>query len=543
MKKLQLILSIVLLTSVNLFAQTGEKKIDELYSLLDAEEYGKAVSKGLKLIGSDDYRKHPYSYLYTAMAYYGMYENPTKHDAGTKDSKYPAPLKSAQKYLTKFNSVEKKAEKYFPEYESNYDEISDFQFNIAKATNEKAQSYFLDNKASKAVGVYKNGLKALQKEPVLLLWQGVSEVTMKNTVEGDKNINLALDTINESFNPSDATKNVLSKGLLLAADYFENNGFSQKASNAKKLAELFKKYDNYDEIKDDLENPELPDNVPAEKKIDDLLFLYVDGKYDKTVNKGLGLMQDATYSKHPSSFLYTAMSYYEMSRLPGQFDVGEKGSKYPKPLKEAQKYLAKFIKVKTKVKKYFPYYRQDNDEVNDFFEAIADTTNKVGQHFYLTEDFRKAAGFYKVGVKSVPNDPILLLWQGVCEIKGKNTTEGSKHTLDALAKMDEKFEPSEGTRGVLAHGLLIAEEYFRTNGNTEAANKSKKLVEVFKKYDPDELNKQKMEERKAKAKKDDKVMRQFFSDEDEKQDPVFEEAEKSADDELDAIEREAAKDE
>jgi hypothetical protein len=117
----------------------------------------------------------------------------------------------------------------------------------------------------------------------------------------------------------------------------------------------------------------------------------------------------------------------------------------------------------------------------------------------------------------VTNDPILQLWEGISEVKSKNSVEGDKNILEALEKIDENFEPSEVTAGVLAHGMLIVEEYLTQIGKTTEANKAKKLVDVFKKYDPDELDKQKMAERKEKAKEDNKVMRKFYSDDDEEE--------------------------
>ena len=271
MRKLNLLCIFLIIVSVNLLAQ-GDKKIDELNSLYIGEEYGKVVSKGLKLMGDDKYRNHPEAYLYTSKAYHQMFLNPSKHNAGTKDSDHPTPLKNAQKYFAKFNKVELKSEKYFPNYEKDNEELREFSKGLIKATHRKGLEYYIGNKASKAAGVYKNGVKAIPNEPVLILWQGVTEVAMKNTVEGDKNINKALEAIDESFTPSNASKNVLTKGLLLAEEYLRGKSLTQKANKAKTLAEKFKKDDTYDKIKDEIENPETPGDAPADPKIDKLLF-------------------------------------------------------------------------------------------------------------------------------------------------------------------------------------------------------------------------------------------------------------------------------
>lgn len=257
----------------------------------------------------------------------------------------------------------------------------------------------------------------------------------------------------------------------------------------------------------------------ADKKIDNLMFLDIEEKYEDVVYKGEGLMQNDTYKKHPAVYLFTAKAYYEMSRQPGKFDVGEKDSKYPKPLKMAQKYLNKYVKNMKKVAKYFPDYTGTIEDNKEFFEAIADTSNKLAQTLYVMENYRKAAGVYKYAFRAVPMDPTLQLWQGITEVASKNTVEGKKNIVAALKVIDENFEPSKATRTVLAKGMLLAEEYLRSIDDYENADKAKKLIEVFKKYDPDELDKKKMEERDAKIKEKaekDSVMRKFYSDENDK---------------------------
>lgn len=244
-----------------------------------------------------------------------------------------------------------------------------------------------------------------------------------------------------------------------------------------------------------------------DKKIDEIVFLYVDEKYDKVVDKALSLSQNDKYKKHPLPYIYASMGYYQMSRRPDKFPIA-KGEEYQKPLKYAQKYCYTFLKKDKKENQYF-------DDYKEYYDLIADTSNKLSQHYYLNEDYRKAASNYKYAYRAVPNDPILQLWEGISEVKSKNSVEGDKNILEALEKIDENFEPSEVTAGILAHGMLIVEEYLTQIGKTSEANKAKKLVEVFKKYDPDELDKQKMEARKAKAKEDNKIMRKFYSDDDD----------------------------
>ncbi len=243
-----------------------------------------------------------------------------------------------------------------------------------------------------------------------------------------------------------------------------------------------------------------------DKKIDELVFLYVDEKYDKVVAKALVLAENEAYKKNPLPLIYASMGYYQISRKPDKYEQG-KGAEFENALKNAQKFMYSFTKKDAKANEYYNDYKE-------YYDLLADTSNKIGQHYFLMEDYRKGAGAYKNAVKAFPKDPILLLWEGICEVKSKNFAEGDKNILAALAKIDENFVPSEVTAGVLAHGMLIIDEYLSQKGDATNANKAKNLVEVFKKYDPDELDKAKMNERKEKAKEDDVIMRKFYSDDD-----------------------------
>lgn len=249
-------------------------------------------------------------------------------------------------------------------------------------------------------------------------------------------------------------------------------------------------------------------NAQKDKKIDELMFLYVDEKYDKVVDKALALTDQDAYKKNPLPLIYASMGYYQISRLPAKYDIA-KGGKYENPLKNAQKYLASFVKKDAKANEHYNSYLE-------YYDLLSDTSNKLGQHYFLMEQYSKSAGAYKAAVKALPNDPILLLWQSIGEVKSKNFAEGDKNMITALNKIDENFKPSPVTAGVLAHGMLIVSEYLTQKGDSQNAAKAKKLVEVFKKFDPDELDKKKMEERKEKAKEDDKIIRKFYSEEESK---------------------------
>ncbi len=241
-----------------------------------------------------------------------------------------------------------------------------------------------------------------------------------------------------------------------------------------------------------------------DKKISQLTFLFVDEKYDKLVDKAGFMMESDKYKKNPLVYIYLSMGYYEIAKRPDEYDIEEK---YKKPLKYAQKYAYKFVK-KDKKKQYINEYKE-------YLTALKDTSNKLAQHFYIIGKYSKANTIYKYTMKFSPDDPIIKLWTGIAYIRNNNATEGERLALEALSEIDENFEPDKVTAPVLPEGLLIISEYFANKGDYQTSDKAKKLVEVFKKYDPEEMDKAKKEEKRKKELEKEKEIKRFYSDDDE----------------------------
>jgi hypothetical protein len=245
----------------------------------------------------------------------------------------------------------------------------------------------------------------------------------------------------------------------------------------------------------------------SDKKIDQLMFLFVDEKYDKVVDKALVLEQNDNYRKNPLVYIYCSMGYYHIAKNPDAYDI-EKF--YSKPLINAQKYAYKFTKKDKKGE-----YKNDYEE---FFLQLQDTSNVLGQHYFVLENYRKSASTYK-NTYRFTNDPVMLMWQALAEIKSRNTAQGSKNLLLALEQIDENFVPNDVSKPIIARGLLLASEYFASKDDYENKKKAEKLVEIFKKYDPEVLDKKKQEEKRKKeleeAKKREERIKKFYSEEDD----------------------------
>lgn len=216
-------------------------------------------------------------------------------------------------------------------------------------------------------------------------------------------------------------------------------------------------------------------------QIDKMIILYVDGKYEDCVWKAARMSESDKYSKHPLPYLYVAMSYFEICKNP------KLQEKYPKALWDAINYLSKFQK-KDKDKKYTSKYA-------DFFRTLKDSLNKLGQHYFITEDYRKASKVYKTAMKVFADDPVMVLWNGLCFAKTNNAGEAEKNFMMAMDSIKPGFQPDPVMAPVLAEGLLLYSEWLQTQGKKTDASLTS-MIEEFKKYDPEELDKRKKEEKK-----------------------------------------------
>ncbi|CAG0972311.1 MAG: hypothetical protein HND27_06640 [Bacteroidetes bacterium] len=233
--------------------------------------------------------------------------------------------------------------------------------------------------------------------------------------------------------------------------------------------------------------------------LDKVIILYVDGKYEDCIFKAEKLSENDKYRKDPTPFIYVAMAYFEISK-------SEKlQEKYPKAFSESVKWADKGRK-KDKTNETVVKYK-------DFFAALKDSANKLGHHFYLVENYSKALSAYKMALKVDPNDPVLQLWKGLAANKAKNAAEANLGFTEANKQIKPGFEPDMVTAPVLAEGLLFYSEYLQQKGMTSDANNARSLADEYKKYDPEELDKKKKEERLKKEKEKTNIInKKFVSD-------------------------------
>lgn len=176
--------------------------------------------------------------------------------------------------------------------------------------------------------------------------------------------------------------------------------------------------------------------------------LFIEEKYEDVAYKGIKMVENDKYKKDPEIYLYIAMAWYEISQMNDE----EMEEEYPKALRDAFKYAAKFAK-----KDRDGVWFEDN---SDFFEdlkkaGIADAAQWIDDD----RKRRNAVSNYKYMTKAMPDDPNLLFFKGVLEYMNRNTGQSDRDISMAMAALIKKYEnpkyrPSKASKPVLEDGLM-----------------------------------------------------------------------------------------
>jgi len=131
----------------------------------------------------------------------------------------------------------------------------------------------------------------------------------------------------------------------------------------------------------------------------------------------------------------------------------------------------------------------------------------LGQYYYKQEEFRKAASTYKYTVRFDPDDPLMQVWQGICEIKAKNIGEGERNIKLAMERIDENYIPDKEVLWVASKGMEEYAAYMDSKGDYSGKRKGTNLAEKFKKYSPEEI--ERLKKLEAESNKPVRDVKQF----------------------------------
>ncbi len=189
-------------------------------------------------------------------------------------------------------------------------------------------------------------------------------------------------------------------------------------------------------------------------------------KFEDVAYKGMNMIEKDKYKKDPEIYLYISMAWYEISQINDE----KMGEEYPKALRDAFKYAARFIK-----KDRDGVWYEDN---TDFFEdlkkaGIADAAEWVDND----RKRRNAVSTYKYMTKAVPDDWNILFFKGVLEHMNRNVGQAERDLNIAMINLielyeDPKYRPSKATAAVLEDGLMRYTDILLEQNYADSARKT-----------------------------------------------------------------------
>ena len=194
--------------------------------------------------------------------------------------------------------------------------------------------------------------------------------------------------------------------------------------------------------------------------------LFIAEKYEDVAYKGMNMVENDKYKKDPEIYLYISMAWYQISQMNDE----EMEEEYPKALRDAFKYAAKFAK-----KDKEGVWAEDN---SDFFEdlkkaGIADAAQWIDDD----RKRRNAVSNYKYMTKAMPDDPNLLFFKGVLEYMNRNAGQADRDISMAMAALIKKYEnpkyrPSKASKGILEDGLMRWADIMMEQSYADSARKT-----------------------------------------------------------------------
>jgi tetratricopeptide (TPR) repeat protein len=211
----------ILLLAGPVTAQVKNSDFQKLFDLYTMEQYDKCLWKAERAVNNSKYSRDPEPYLYMALCMYQVHIDPTAFDQEYKD-----PLKDALSYAYKFRKKDKGGEMY----QANKPLLD----KIREQALDQAKYFFNDGEYRKASSEFNRILKVMPDDVNILFMAGVSDLLARNIAVGEKNIGVALDTLNNqmargAFEKDPVTYDVMIKAFVGYTDYLAENAKLDRA--------------------------------------------------------------------------------------------------------------------------------------------------------------------------------------------------------------------------------------------------------------------------------------------------------------------------
>jgi len=154
----------------------------------------------------------------------------------------------------------------------------------------------------------------------------------------------------------------------------------------------------------------------------EILFMVIDGDYEKAVSKSEKYMDKDATKRDPRPYMYASMAYFEISKN------DEMAEDYPRAFRDAIKYGGKARR-----------YDRDNEYMPDFDRYLAELKAEVmkeARFHFDTENWRKCATFSKNVQRLDPNDLSAILLKATSEWRGRNSYQAETTITEAKEALD-----------------------------------------------------------------------------------------------------------
>jgi hypothetical protein len=200
----------------------------------------------------------------------------------------------------------------------------------------------------------------------------------------------------------------------------------------------------------------------AQQKYDDLLALFVDGKYEKCLEKSEKYTLNDKTSKDALPYLFMSRCYFEMSQR------SEFSERYPTAQKECFKFASKYI-TKDKTRQFYP-------EHEDYFVKLRTTVTALAETDLDNKKWNSCKAYYEHMTKWDPNDAGALIMmaeslQGAKKGKTDKIIDGLYTKAEKLLQDKTCSVDNEDQLKFLKYALIYHAEMLNSSSSNSEAQK------------------------------------------------------------------------
>lgn len=165
-----------------------------------------------------------------------------------------------------------------------------------------------------------------------------------------------------------------------------------------------------------------------DENYNDLIFLIIDGAYEKALNKAEKFTNKEKTKRDPVPYLYMSMAQFEMSKRE------EFAEEHPRAFRDAIKNASKFAR-----------YDRESEYVAEFDNYLTELKLEImreARYYYEAENWRRSMTYAKYVSRIDPDNLSALLLRGVAEVKSRNEYQ-AKTTFEEADIALNGFSPGD----------------------------------------------------------------------------------------------------